>query len=108
MKEPRCFFQDFLFEDLPVDEQDYPMVEIRELINGEDANNYSVVSFDTMLRMNKREEWDSLFSRLLDANVCIQDDVKVLNPEMDYYKDFYLRTYYHVLSKHCKSVCVQY
>lgn len=52
-----------------------------------DISDYKIVSFDTMLRMNKRSEWNNLFKQVVDKNVCIKDDVLMENDEMKSYKD---------------------
>jgi hypothetical protein len=106
MGKRRIIFQDFLFEDMPVDEQDYPMVTIRELPQGYDLESCEILSLDTMLRMDKRKEWESLYLRIKDKDVCIKDDVPLDNPEMEPYKHFYLGAYYFTLSKHSRNVFV--
>ena len=50
MSRERYFFQDFLFEDMPVDEQDNPVVEVA-VSPDNNAIGYMVVSFDKMLRI---------------------------------------------------------
>ncbi len=102
----RFFFQDFLFEDMPVDEQDNPQVEIRILPTGSDMSLYKTVSFDTMLRMNKRKEWEDLYEQTKGCDVCIKDDVLIENTEMEPYKYFYLKAYYFCLLKHSKNLYV--
>ena len=106
MKKTRFFFQDFLFEGLPIDEQEYPIVDVKELPQGEDLSRYVVVSLDRLLQMNKKNEWETLFEQVRNKDVCVKDDVPINNSEMDYYKTFYLRTYYYVLSQRCKSVYI--
>ncbi len=106
MKKKRIFFQDFLFEDLPIDEQDYPTVDFKELPENEDASDYVVVSFDRLLRMDDEKEWEELFGQAKDKSVCIKDDVPMNNSETEYYKTFYLRVYCHVLSRYCRNVYV--
>ena len=106
MSDEKIFFQDFLFEDLPVDEQDNPTMELQYLSDGTDISNYMVVSFDTMLKMNKPEEWELLFKQTDNKDVCIKDDVVINNSEMEPYKLFYLKTYYFNILKHSHSVYV--
>ncbi len=106
MSEPKVFFQDFLFEDMPVDEQEYPSIELQRFPERADIRDYKIVSFDTMLRMNKRSEWDTLFKQTENKDVCIKDDVLMDNSEMEQYKKFYLGTYYYNLSKHSRRVYV--
>lgn len=104
MSDRRIFFQDFLFEGMPVDEQDYPIVNMKKLPPDVDINSCIVVSFDAMLRMNKRKEWDELFEKTKNRSVCILDDVPINNSEMEPYKRFYLSAYYFNLSKCCNNV----
>ncbi len=102
----RVFFQDYLFEGMPVDEQDFPKIELQMLPAGSDLSTYKVVSFDTMLRMNKREEWDELFKQVEDKDVCIKDDILMENDEMKLYKDFYMMAYYFNLSKYSNNIYI--
>ncbi|MCR5662743.1 MAG: hypothetical protein K6G50_11555 [bacterium] len=102
----RYFFQDFLFEDMPVDEQDCPLVEIDFLPSDASKSNFLIISLDAMLRMNKLWEWEELFQQIKGRDVCINDDLPVENPEMELYKKFYLLTYYYNLKKYCNCVYV--
>ena len=106
MSEEKIFFQDFLFKDMPVDEQDYPITELQYLPEGADISNYMVVSFDTMLKMNKLVEWEMLFKQTENKDVCIKDDVVMNNSKMEPYKLFYLKTYYFSILKHSRNVYV--
>lgn len=106
MNDKKVFYQDFLFEDMPVDEQDYPTTELQHLPEGADISIYTVVSFDTMLKMNKPMEWEMLFERIENKDVCIRDDVVMNNYEMEPYKLFYLRAYYFNILKHSRNVYV--
>lgn len=106
MNSPRYFFQDFLFEDMPVDEQECPIVTIAELPTVERVGDYFTVSLDAMLRMNKKEEWDELFSAVDSKDVCIRDDVHIENEELEGYKQFYLKSYYYNIAKHCRRLYV--
>ncbi len=106
MNDKKVFYQDFLFEDMPVDEQDYPTTELQHIPEGADISNYTVVSFDTMLKMNKPMEWEVLFERIENKDVCIRDDVVMNNYEMEPYKLFYLKTYYFNILKYSRNVYV--
>ena len=106
MNAPRIFFQDFLFEGMPVDEQEYPSIKLQRFPEDADISNYKIISFDTMLKMNKRSEWDSLFKQTENKDVCIKDDVLLYNSEMEQYKKFYLGAYCYNLLKHSRSVYV--
>ena len=71
------FFQDFLFEDMPVDEQDCPLVDIDFFPSDASKSNYLIISFDAMLRMNKLQEWEELFQQIKGRDVCINDDLHI-------------------------------
>ena len=101
----RVFFQDYLFEDLPVDKYDNPIVTIRIL----PANLKSLcisVSLDKLFRLNTKKEWERLLNSISNKTVCIIDDVPLDNEEMKLYKEFYLKTYYFNLAKYCKDCYV--
>ena len=104
MSDEKIFFQDFLFKDMPIDEQDYQTVELQHLPNGTDISDYIIVSLDTMLKMNKITEWETLFKQIKYRDVCIKDDVVINNPEIERYKLFYLGAYYYNLSKHSRKI----
>jgi hypothetical protein len=91
-----------MFEELPVDEQDNPLVDISVSADNNDTG-CVVISFDKMLRMNKKEEWERLFGNIAKKQVYIRDDVNLKNEEMAEYKAFYLQTYFYNLSKHCNG-----
>ena len=105
MKTNRIFFQDFLFAEVPVDGQDFPMVDIDMSSNIRRKNDFTV-SLDLLFRMNKKEEWDDLFHKITGHDVCIIDDVGIVNKELEYYKKFYLSSYYFNLKKYCRSCYV--
>ena len=102
----RFFFQDYLFRDMPVDEQEFPDVEIETITELPDKGEHMIISFDTLLRMNRKEEWDKLLKKVENHDVYIQDDVPMSNPEMEPYKKFYLGAYFFTFSKYCKKVYV--
>ncbi len=106
MSEKKCFFQDFLLENMPVDEWDYPDVEVKmcDDYNNTVSSSDMIIYFDRLLRMNKKKEWEALFSKVKDKKIFIIDDVPITNGEVRPIKDFYLGVYYYNLSKHCK-VC---
>lgn len=107
MSKKRIFFQDFLFENLPVDEQENPVVEINKLPSDISIANCVLLSFDKLLRMNHPHEWNELFNSVIEKVVCIQDDVTIKNEELLIYKDFYLKTYVFNLSCNCKACYIQ-
>ncbi len=103
MNDKKVFFQDFLLEDMPVNEQEYPDVQIKTCGEISETSSNLKISLDKLLRMNKKTEWDSLFAKVKDKNILINDDVCITNHEVDCYKEFYLGVYYYNLSKHCKE-----
>ena len=108
MAEKKFFFQDFLLEDMPVDEQDYPDVRIQTCEDYKKSSANIVISFDKLLRINKKEEWDSLFFKVKDRMIFIKDDVPIENQEVKPFRDFYLAVYFYTLSKYCEKCQVIY
>ena len=107
MSSEKCFFQDFLFKNMPVDEQDNPIVEIKDLPSDSNHYKFEILSFDTLLRMDKPKEWELLFERVANKDAFILDDVPVSNSEMLPYKQFYLSVYYYRISQHCNNLYVK-
>ena len=94
MADKKVFFQDFLLNDMPVDEHDYPDVTIQTCTDySTESNSDTIISFDKMLRMNKQTEWDTLFSTIKGKKIFIKDDVPISNLEVKPFKDFYLGVY---------------
>lgn len=67
MNRERVFYQDFLFESLPVDKQDNPKVDV--LYATDKADDAVELSLDKLMRMNKLEEWDKLTAKIKNRNV---------------------------------------
>lgn len=104
----KVFFQDFLFKDMPVDEQDYPEIQMNYVTDSQkDLSDCRIVSFDRLLRMNKENEWEALFQSVVGCDVVLVDDLRLHNPEMQQYKRFYLGAYYYNLTKHCRECHVK-
>ena len=101
----KVFFQDHLFEDLPVDKYDNPMVTVN-VMPAELKSECVSVSLDKLFRLNTKKEWGRLISNITNKNVCIVDDVPIVNEEVKPYKEFYLKTYYFNLSKYCRTCYV--
>ena len=108
MDNKRVFYQDFLFEDMPVDKQDNPLVELAYIKEKEELAGceFIEVSFDFLMKMNKEMEWHKLFKKVENANIIIKDDISIENVEIVPYKDFYLKTYFYNLSKRGKNCFV--
>ena len=105
MSEKKVFFQDFIFENLPVDESDNPAVDVL-FISDSEIPEAMMVSFDKLLRMNKKEEWDDLNNSVLGRIIVIFDDVSLSNEELVIYKDFYLKAYFYHLSQYASKCYV--
>lgn len=103
MQKNKLFFQDFLFNDMPVDDKDNPIVDLMYLDDNDDNKNHELVSFDRLMKMNKLEEWERLYESIDESIVYILDDIKIENCEVLEYKEFYLKTYYYNISKRCKE-----
>ncbi len=99
MKPERIFYQDFLFEDLPVDEQDNPKVDV--IFSSKKDENAVNLSLDVLMRMNRREEWNDLIAKIKDKKVAIIDDIPLANKEVEPYKKMYLAAYFHYISREC-------
>lgn len=104
MNRERVFYQDFLFEDLPVDEQDNPKVDV--IYSSDDADDAVILSLDKLMRMNKFGEWDNLVVKIKNRNVVIVDDVSLVNEEVEPYKKLYLTAYFCFISKGCNKCVV--
>ena len=101
----KVFFQDHLFEDLPVDQYDNPVVTMC-LVPDNLKSKCLSVSLDTLFRLNTKKEWERLINNITNKIVCIVDDVPIDNDEVKPYKEFYLKTYYFNLSKYCRTCYV--
>ena len=76
MKPERIFYQDFLFEDLPVDEQDNPKVDV--IFSSKKDENAVNLSLDVLMRMNKSgEQQRMLFHQII--HVLLQ--VRLFRPD---------------------------
>ena len=106
MRKNRVFFQDYLFEGMPVDEQDNPTVSLEVFPKCMEIGERYAISLDKMLKMDKQKDWDNLFKYIKDRDVCIIDDVVLTNVELKPYKTFYLKTYCFNLSKYCRQVFI--
>lgn len=101
----KVFFQDYLFEYLPVDKYDNPVVTIN-LLPANMKSECISISLDTLFRLNTKKEWERLLNSISNKNICIVDDVPIDNEEIKPYKEFYLKTYYFNLSKCCRACYV--
>lgn len=102
----RIFFQDFLFQGIQYDEQEYPVANIKYAHSFEDIADYTVLLLSVLIKMNREIEWENLFARIEEENICIRDDIEVENEKIKSYKQMFLSVYYLNLQKHCKNICV--
>jgi len=98
----RQFFQDFLFENIPIDIHEYPEVAA-EYCDCYDGKCCKEVSLDKLLRISTEKEWNSLIDKLRGQIVVIIDDVVINNEEVLTFKEFYLDTYFYIISNVCKD-----
>ena len=104
----RYFYQDFLFEDLPVDERDNPVVEIQYVDMIPRESEYMEVSFDKLLKQIHFKKWEKMFYEARNKKtVYIIDDVEIHNDEIKEYKLLYLKTYYFAFSKEAQCFVVK-
>ena len=108
------FYQDFLFEDLPLDSNENPMVEFQKVVNVADyehvdpqkafKNNKVAIDFSSLVEMTSEENWKELFQKLQSCiSVALIDDMQLKNAELIPYKEFYLKTYFLNLQKYCRQ-----
>ncbi len=105
MTEKREFFQDYLFEGLPVDEFDNPVVEL-SILQCLPTSDVVEISFDSLLKSEEKSEWDSIHKSVENKVAVIKDDVRLRNDELEQYKDFYLKAYYYDLCKYARECYV--
>ncbi|SEP57954.1 hypothetical protein SAMN02910289_00009 [Lachnospiraceae bacterium RM5] len=104
----RYFYQDFLFENLPVDERDNPVVEIQYVDEISKESEYMEVSFDNLLKQIHFDKWEKMLREARNKEmVYIIDDVEIHNDEIKEYKLFYLKTYYFAFSKETQCFVVK-
>lgn len=104
------FYQDFLFESLPVDEKDNPMVDVSYITNVADITDTEIitdsykVSFNSLVEMTDEKAWLEFLESLEHyKSVVLIDDLPLQNNELLSYKEFYLKTYYFVMKKYCPN-----
>ena len=98
----KVFFQDHLFENLPVDKDESPAVNIMYLPAGFE-DKCTKISLDKLLRLKTDKEWKRLYDLVSGKTVCIIDDVPIDNEELIPYKDFYVKVYLSNLSRYCQK-----
>jgi len=100
MNKNKVFYQDFLFDSINLDEQEYPDVELTyERIENPDIRIY----LSKLMNIFTRQDWDKMSESLRRKTVVIYDDIKIINQEVLPYKMFYLKTYYY----HLKDICTK-
>ena len=87
MNKNKVFYQDFLFDSINLDEQEYPDVELTyERIENPDIRIY----LSKLMNIFTRQDWDKMSESLRRKTVVIYDDIKIINQEVLPYKMFYL------------------
>ena len=60
--------------------------------NGNNMDRY--VKFSELLNISSKQQWNDLISRIgCYKSITIIDDLKLKNEELNYYKEFYLKSY---------------
>ena len=103
MQKDKKFYQDFLFETISTDEQEYPAVEF----------SYSIIevpdietSLTYLMSILTQPAWDKMIASTKNKKVVIYDDVPVKNTEVLPYKLFYLKVYYYLLKEQCAECTI--
>ena len=103
MQKDKKFYQDFLFETISTDEQEYPAVELSySTIEVPDIE----ISLTYLMSILTQPAWDKLIASTKNKKVVIYDDVPVNNTEVLPYKLFYLKVYYYLLKEQCAECTI--
>ncbi len=112
------FYQDFLFENIKTDENEFPLIEIKHSDLLPYCEEYKPdfqkglfdsfsIKFTQLIDMTKEEDWNNLLARTSKYNtVYLIDDISLENEELREYKDFYLKTYFYKLKEACPNCFV--
>lgn len=101
----KIFYQDFLFENILINDLDYPEAEYACI---QDVAGYKymhpqkplyaenvAVRFSMLVEMVKKDAWERFLCSVEKCNsVVLVDDMELENAELLAYKEFYLKTYY--------------
>ncbi|MCQ2512992.1 MAG: hypothetical protein MJ092_06385 [Lachnospiraceae bacterium] len=113
----KVFFQDFLFEGIPIDKDDKPAVELEytdntvmcSVVNPYQSFDYYNVAlnFSDLVEMRDESDWLNMLKKIDSCNtVVLVDNMPLQNAELVPYKEFYMKTYYYTLKQHCKNCFV--
>ena len=103
MQKDKKFYQDFLFETISTDEQEYPAVELSySTIEVPDIE----ISLTYLMSILTQLAWDKMIASTKNKKVVIYDDAPVKNTEVLPYKLFYLKVYYYLLKEQCAECTI--
>lgn len=103
MQKDKKFYQDYLFETISTDEQEYPAVELSySTIEVPDIE----ISLTYLMSILTQPAWDKMIASTKNKKVVIYDDVPVKNTEVLPYKLFYLKVYYYLLKEQCAECTI--
>lgn len=112
------FYQDFLFCNIEIDDNDVPAVALKYINNVEyeidileeyNLFDYAygkirTVSFTKLMSITSEEEWAGVIAASESCDeVIIVDDCTICNPEVDAAKEFYIKTYFYIIGQHCNN-----
>ena len=96
MKKARTFYQDFVFEEIPLDDMEYPNIMLK---HGDIDKPDHTVCLSNLMAVTSKTEWDKILSSVNSKRVVLMDDIPIENAEVDPYKQFFLKAYYYWISK---------
>lgn len=114
----RLFYQDFLYQDMTVDKNDYPDVVLEYCIdvagcsivdvNKAASSPEAIIKLTKLMSIRKEEDWARLEKNVEKLKkVIIEDDIELKNSELDDYKLFFLKTYFWRLRQCCKDCYIK-
>ena len=105
------FFQDFLLQNLPVDENEVFHVDLKYATEDDipiplagpfPVDPFLVMSFSKLMKIKKPESWRDLFLKIECVHIVyLLDDLFVKNEEVLPYKQFWLKVYFWNIRQHC-------
>ena len=107
------FFQDFLFEGIPVNSFDVPKIDLKYAHIHDSSLPLKGLSYDgcektvfltDLLQMKSEDEWEEFLPGIsVCSSVSIVDDLPLRNSEIAEYKLFYLKAYCSIIQRHCPA-----
>ena len=109
----KCFYQDFLFHDVPLKSNDMPSVDL-DVIHADDiplplegpfpVEESLSLPFSRLLQVISEEEWNSVMKECEQYHIVyLKDDVLIVNEEIFPFKEMYIKVYYWHISNRCHN-----